>query len=237
MAELAFFTGTMDSGKSTLALQMDYNHRAGGRRGLLFTRHDRSGEAAITSRLGLRTPAIEVTGATSFWDEVVMRRTHAAEVDYLICDEAQFYLPAQVEELARVVDELDADVYAFGISTDFRGRLFEGSRRLVELADRIEVLQVETLCWCGRRATHNARTIGGRMVLEGDQVLVADIASPLHPHASGPDSQSGQGGPAPAEVGYETLCRRHYMAGQTAAQARVIREGEQLLPFGDQPGA
>ncbi|WP_077488611.1 thymidine kinase [Sinomonas mesophila] len=224
MAELAFFTGTMDSGKSTLALQMDYNHRAGGRRGLLFTRHDRSGEAAITSRLGLRTPAIEVTGTTSFWDEVVTRRTHAAEVDYLICDEAQFYLAAQVEELARVVDELDADVYAFGISTDFRGRLFEGSRRLVELADRVEVLQVETLCWCGRRATHNARTVGGRMVLEGDQVLVADIAAP-HEHR-----HEGQ---VPAEVGYETLCRRHYMAGQTAAHVRILHEGDQLLPFGD----
>ena len=223
MAELAFFTGTMDSGKSTLALQMDYNHRAGGRRGLLFTRHDRSGEAAITSRLGLRTPAIEVTGTTSFWDEVVTRRTHAAEVDYLICDEAQFYLSEQVEELARVVDELDADVYAFGISTDFRGRLFEGSRRLVELADRIEVLLVETLCWCGRRATHNARTVGGRMVLEGEQVLVADIASHSE-HA--PDAGA-------AAVGYETLCRRHYMAGQTAAPARVLQEGDQLLPFGD----
>ena len=227
MAELAFFTGTMDSGKSTLALQMDYNHRAGGRRGLLFTRHDRSGEAAITSRLGLRTAAIEVTGSTSFWDEVVTRRTHAAEVDYLICDEAQFYRAEQVEDLARVVDELDADVYAFGISTDFRGRLFEGSQRLVELADRVEVLQVETLCWCGRRATLNARTVGGRMVLEGDQVLVADIATPTQ------NSSGHNAGPAPAEVGYETLCRRHYMAGQTAAHAHILRERDQLLPFGD----
>jgi thymidine kinase len=224
VAELVFFTGTMDSGKSTLALQMDYNHRAGGRRGLLFTSRDRSGEAVISSRLGLRTPAIEVAAATSFWDEVVRRRTHAAEVDYLICDEAQFYTAAQVEELARVVDELEVDVYAFGIGTDFRARLFEGSRRLVELADRVETLQVPTLCWCGRRATHNARTVDGRMVLTGEQVVVADIAGR---------------GPAPAEagdhgaVGYETLCRRHYMAGRTASDANLLGEAEQLLPFGD----
>lgn len=223
MAELVFFTGTMDSGKSTLALQMDYNHRAGGRKGLLFTSHDRSGHAVITSRLGLSTPAIEVTEESSFWDEVVRRRTHAEEVDYLICDEAQFYRPGQVDELARVVDELTVDVYAFGIGTDFRARLFEGSRRLVELADRIETLQVPTLCWCGRRATHNARTVDGEMVLTGEQVVVADISG-----RSAPESEDA--GP---QVGYETLCRRHYMAGKTAVSARVMVEGEQLLPFGD----
>ena len=161
MAELVFFTGTMDSGKSTLALQMDYNHRAGGRKGLLFTSHDRSGHAVITSRLGLSIPAIEVTEASSFWDEVVRRRTHAEEVDYLVCDEAQFYRPGQVDELARVVDELAVDVYAFGIGTDFRARLFEGSARLVELADRVETLQVPTLCWCGRRANPQCEDRGG----------------------------------------------------------------------------
>ncbi|MEA5454271.1 thymidine kinase [Sinomonas sp. JGH33] len=221
MAELVFFTGTMDSGKSTLALQMDYNHRAGGRRGVLFTKHDRAGEAVITSRLGLRVGASEVTGALSFWDEVVRLRTSGHEVDYLVCDEAQFYNPAQIDELARVVDELGADVYAFGILTDFRAELFPGSRRLVELADRIQVLQVETLCWCGRRATHNARTVGGHMVVEGDQVVIADIG--------GVQSEM-----QPAEeVGYETLCRRHHREHRTAATANVLREEEQLLPFGD----
>jgi thymidine kinase len=223
VAELVFFTGTMDSGKSTLALQMDYNHRAGGRTGLLFTSHDRSGKAVITSRLGLSTPAIEVTPASSFWDEVVRRRTHAEEVDYLICDEAQFYRPEQVDELARVVDRLAVDVYAFGIGTDFRARLFEGSRRLVELADRIETLQVPTLCWCGRRATHNARTVGGEMVRTGEQVVVADVAG------HGIREDRGQG----PEVEYETLCRRHYMEGRTAASSGIMAEGEQLLPFGD----
>jgi thymidine kinase len=216
VAELVFFTGTMDSGKSTLALQMDYNHRAGGRHGVLFTKDDRAGEAVITSRLGLRVEATEVTTETSFWDEVVRLRTTGHEVDYLVCDEAQFYLPSQIDELARVVDELDADVYAFGILTDFRTELFPGSRRLVELADRIQLLQVETLCWCGRRATHNARTLDGRMVVEGAQVLVADIRSERLP--------------AP-EIGYETLCRRHYRERRTSALANILHEEDQLLPF------
>ena len=71
---------------------------------------------------------------------------------------------AQVEQLARLVDEADIDVYAFGITADFRTQLFPGSRRLIELADRTQLLQVEALCWCGRRATHNARVLDGQMV-------------------------------------------------------------------------
>ena len=148
----------MDCGKSTLALQMDHNHSARGRAGLLFSSHDRAGESTISSRLGLVTRAVEVRPETDFWEELVRRRTHGTPVDYLICDEAQFYTPAQIEQLARVVDDMNIDVFAFGITSDFRTRLFPGSQRLIELADRTQVLQVEALCWCGRRATHNART-------------------------------------------------------------------------------
>jgi len=131
-----------------------------------------------------------------------MRRAEPDPVDYLVCDEAQFYSPAQVEQLARLVDETEMDVFAFGITADFRTRLFPGSARLIELADRVEVLQVESLCWCGRRATHNARTVDGSMVVEGDQVVVGDVGA-------------GSG-----EVGYEVLCRRHHMRRMTTALAR-----------------
>ncbi|MBO0895071.1 MULTISPECIES: thymidine kinase [Arthrobacter] len=230
MAELVFFSGTMDCGKSTLALQMDYNHSARGRGGILFSRNDRAGDSMISSRLGLRTPAVEVTDTTDFWNEVSGRRRTGLPVDYLICDEAQFYSADQVEQLARVVDELCVDVFAFGITSDFRTRLFPGSQRLIELADRMEVLQVRALCWCGRRATHNARTVDGVMVVEGDQVVVGDVGK----HAA------AAGSPAAADtvteeplfavdavesvpvVGYETLCRRHYMRRVTAHQAESI---------------
>ncbi|WP_129338589.1 thymidine kinase [Cellulomonas endophytica] len=204
MAELVFFSGTMDCGKSTLALQMHHNHAARGRQGLLFTQHDRSGTALISSRLGLVRRADEVTDATDFWRVVLERRAAGAAVDYLVCDEAQFYAAEQVEQLARVVDELEVDVFAFGITTDFRARLFPGSARLVELADRVEVLQVRALCWCGARATHNARTADGLMVVEGDQVVVGDVE------------------PVAGEVAYEVLCRRHHVRRMTAAVARAV---------------
>lgn len=217
MAQLVFFSGTMDSGKSTLALQMDHNHAARGRDGVRFSRNDRQGAAVLSSRLGLSLPAVEVTDETDFWAEVVDRRTHGGRVDYLICDEVQFYTPRQVEQLARLVDEMGVDVFGFGITTDFRTRLFPGSARMLELADRVERLQVEALCWCGARATHNARTVGGVMVTEGEQVLVGDTAEP--------------GGPA-AEIGYEVLCRRHHLRHQTAAVARASSLSPDTLPLG-----
>ena len=218
MAELVFFSGTMDCGKSTLALQMDYNHSARGRGGILFSRNDRAGNAMISSRLGLKTRAVEVKDHTDFWDEVIRTRSAGDRVDYLICDEAQFYSEEQIEQLARIVDEMEIDVFAFGIATDFRTRLFPGSRRLIELADRIEVLQVRALCWCGRRATHNARTVDGVMVVTGDQVVVGDVdkrSADPGPEALFEPEEAG----APPVVGYETLCRRHYMRRMGAQQA------------------
>lgn len=203
MAELVFFTGTMDCGKSTLALQMDHTHSTRGRSGLLFTQHDRSGEAVLSSRLGLTKSAFEVRDDLDLWEFVVEQVTSGVRVDYLVCDEAQFYTPDQVEQLARLVDEMEIDVFAFGITTDFRTRLFPGSARLVEMADRIERLQVEALCWCGERATHNARTLDGVMVTEGDQVVVGDTR-------------------AQGAVAYEVLCRRHHVQRLTSRTARAV---------------
>ena len=214
MSELVFFSGTMDCGKSTLALQMDHNHRARGLDGLIFTKFDRMGAAVLSSRLGLSTPAHEVTEGLDFWDVVVQARSRGARVDYLVCDEAQFYSGEQVEQLARLVDEMDVDVYCFGIMADFRTQLFPGSKRLVELADRAPVLQVEALCWCGRRATHNARIIDGVMVVEGEQVVVGDTAVT-----------------APGEVEYEVLCRRHYMRRMNSRAARAGALSPDVLPF------
>lgn len=236
MAELVFFSGTMDCGKSTLALQMDHNHSARGRGGLLFSSHDRAGESTISSRLGLAIPAIEVRPETNFWNELVRRRTHGTRVDYLICDEAQFYVPEQIEQLARIVDDMDIDVFAFGITTDFRTRLFPGAQRLMELADRTQVLQVEALCWCGRRATHNARTVDGVMVVEGAQMVVGDVkphaaeADPQQEKLTGAGLESLDGAQKPV-IGYETLCRRHHMRRVTAQTARTQAGSDAQLPF------
>ena len=100
--------------------------------------------------------------------------------------------------------------------TDFRTRLFPGSARLVELADRTQVLQVEALCWCGNRAIHNARTVNGEMVIEGDQVMVGDTGAAM----------------ADA-VAYEVLCRRHYQSRTTASRAKTAHISSTPLPFVD----
>jgi thymidine kinase len=194
MAELVFFTGTMDCGKSTLAAQVNYTHASRGRNGLVFTRNDRAGAGILSSRLGLEVQANEVTNETDFFALALGINSSAEPLDFMICDEAQFYTRDQINQLAHIVDDLDIDVFAFGIASDFRTELFPGSARLFELADRIQILQVEALCWCGRRGTHNARTLDGVMVTEGDQVAVGDTAS-----------SSGV-------VSYEVLCRRHHMA-------------------------
>ncbi len=119
--------------------------------------------------------------------------------------------PGQIDQLARVMDDLELDVFAFGITTDFRTKLLPGSQRLIELADRIEALQVEALCWCGARATHNARTVGGVMVVEGAQVVVGDV-TPTE------------------ETGYEVLCRRHHRRRMTSAAAQTGVLSPDVLP-------
>ncbi|WP_328916624.1 MULTISPECIES: thymidine kinase [unclassified Streptomyces] len=212
MPELVFFSGTMDCGKSTLALQIVHNRTARGLQSVIFTRDDRAGEGKLSSRLGLVTDAVEVEDAMDLYAHVVGLLSRGGRVDYVVVDEAQFLTPEQIDQLARVVDDLDLDVYAFGITTDFRTRLFPGSRRLVELADRVEALQVEALCWCGARATHNARTVDGVMVVEGAQVVIGDV-----------DRESG-------EVGYEVLCRRHHRRRMTSATAGAGTLSPDVLP-------
>ncbi|WDF34600.1 thymidine kinase [Arthrobacter agilis] len=237
MAELLFFSGTMDCGKSTLALQMDHNHKARGRRGLLFSSHDRAGESMISSRLGLQVPAVEVLPDTDFWAEMTVRQTMGARIDYVICDEAQFYTEPQIDQLARVVDEMDIDVFSFGITSDFRTRLFPGSRRLIELADRVQVLQVEALCWCGKRATHNARTVDGVMVVEGDQMMVGDVDQQADA-VIGPIPGNTSGAPsADPVIGYETLCRRHHMRRQTSRTSPSLHAHQMPLPFDQRQGS
>ncbi|MGW7489553.1 thymidine kinase [Streptomyces sp. NPDC054786] len=216
MPELVFFSGTMDCGKSTLALQIEHNRSSRGLQGMIYSRNDRAGRGKLSSRLGLVTEAVEAAHDMDFYTHVVGHLSAGGRVDYVIADEAQFLAPEQVDQLARVVDDLELDVFAFGITTDFRSKLFPGSQRLVELADRIEVLQVEALCWCGARATHNARTVDGRMVVEGAQVVVGDVVGEV----DGPQ----------AVVGYEVLCRRHHRRRQTSASARAAALSPDVLP-------
>ena len=196
MATLRFSFGTMGSGKSTVALQIHHNLSTRDLYGLLLTSLDREGDQ-VTSRLGVAAPAIDVTPDMDLYKLAVDHWP----IHYFVCDEAQFYTTDQCDQLARVVDELEVEVYAFGLITDFRGQLFEGTKRLLEIADERVPLQVEARCWCGARATHNARVVNGEVVYEGETVVVGDTAASATPPLFGD------------AVRYELLCRRHYRDG------------------------
>jgi thymidine kinase len=195
-ATLRFFYGPMDCGKSTLALQMDYNHSRQGRSGLVLTRNDRSLGARLTTRIGLAHEAIDVTDELNLVELVRARWATGARLDYLICDEACFYTVAQVEQMADLVDVHDVDVFAFGLATDFRTELFPATKRLFELADEVARLQVEVLCWCGRPGLLNARVVDGVVARQGARVVIGDTAATGEP-----------------TVRYQVLCRRHHRSG------------------------
>lgn len=202
MATLRFSFGTMGSGKSTMALQVHFNLAAGGLSGLLLTKLVRDG-SQVTSRLGVSAPAIEISAELDLYDLVLKHWP----LHYLVCDEVQFYTPKQCDELARSVDDLAVDVYAFGLITDFRGRLFEGTSRMMEIADERVPMQVEARCWCGSRATHNARLVNGRIVYEGETIVVGDTQDDGETRLFGDN------------VRYELLCRRHYRLGQLSSDS------------------
>jgi thymidine kinase len=199
-AHLKFFYGPMDCGKSTLALQIDHNHARQGRHGLLLVRYDRSGRPTITTRVGLTREAVEVFDDTDI--RLVVQEQWAAgrPLDYLIVDEAGFLTAEHVDQLAELVDDRCVDVYCFGLATDFRTRMLPGAKRLFELADEIFPVHVEVLCWCGRPGQLNARVVDGRVVREGDTVVVGDT------------------GPGEGDVRYQVLCRMHHRRGDLGTE-------------------
>jgi thymidine kinase len=199
MASLRFSFGTMGSGKSTMALQIHHNLSSRELYGLLLTTLDREG-AQVTSRLGVAAEAIEVLPELDLYQLALQHWP----LHYFVCDEAQFYTAEQCDQLARVVDELGVDVFAFGLITDFRGLLFEGTKRLLEVADERVPMQVEARCWCGSRATHNARVVNGELTYEGETIVVGDTEA-VDPGATPLFGDT---------VRYELLCRRHYGSGE-----------------------
>jgi thymidine kinase len=206
MAELRFFFGTMGSGKSTQALQIRHNLAQRGLKVILTTQLDRQ-EGKVSSRLGVEAEADIVDASVNLF-ELAREAFEITGLDAIVCDEAQFYEPRQIEQLGRIVDELHVDVYAFGLLTSFQGELFPGTARLLELSDVRSEVQVEARCWCGARATHNARLVNGIQVYTGALKVVGDTTTEEIEET--------------AEVTYELMCRKHWHAGLKR------RQGEQL---------
>ncbi len=181
MAKLYFRYGAMGSSKTANAIMVQYNYHERGQQVLMVKPmlDNRDGARTVRSRSGLET---ECTFMEELNDELV-RRHHC-----VIVDEAQFLTKAQVEYLVHVVDDLNVPVITYGLRADFQGNFFEGSQWLMAWADTIE--EVKTICWCGKKATCNARVVDGRVAREGDQILL------------GGNSQ------------YVSLCRKHWKSGE-----------------------
>lgn len=186
MAKLYFYYASMNAGKSTMLLQADFNYRERGMRTLLFTAavDDRFTPGTISSRIGLGADAIAFERDTDL-AAIVQREGEEAPACVLV-DEAQFLTADQVDQLATLCDVHDIPVLAYGLRTDFQGRLFEGSARLLAIADSLS--EIKSVCECGRKATMNLRVDAeGRAVREGAQTEIG-----------GNDR-------------YVALCRRHFM--------------------------
>ena len=176
MAKLYFYYSSMNAGKSTILLQSSYNYQEMGMKTMLFTAalDDRHGSPKISSRIGLEAEA-ELFGQDDDLYDQVERHHKQERIACVLVDEAQFLTKVQVEQLTDVADRLSIPVIAYGLRTDFQGKLFPGSERLLAIAD--EMREVKTICRCGRKALFNARLVGGRFVFDGDQVAIDELTA------------------------------------------------------------
>ena len=174
MAKLYFSYATMNAGKSTLLLQASYNYRERGMRTVIFIASfdDRAGQGRISSRIGLSSDAIAFDRSDDLYRHIeTLKGEGGEEIACVFVDEAQFLSEEQVWQLARVADRLHIPVRAYGLRTDFQGKLFAGSQALLALAD--ELREVRTICHCGRKATMVVRLgADGKVVKEGAQVEI-----------------------------------------------------------------
>lgn len=168
MAQLYFYYGAMNAGKSTTLLQASFNYRERGMTTLLWTAavDDRAGGGRIGSRIGLEAEALVFDPGTDLFAAVA-----ADPPDCVLVDEAQFLTARQVDQLASVVDRLDVPVLAYGLRTDFRGDLFPGSERLLAIADKL--VELKAVCQCGRKAVMNLRVdAAGQALTTGAQTEI-----------------------------------------------------------------
>ena len=186
MAKLHFFYSTMNAGKSTALLQSNHNYKESNLKTLLFVPKsiaDKS-NGKIISRIGLEADAIIVNNEYDFYTEISKKQSE--KISCIFVDEAQFLTKKQVHGLGKIADELNITVMTYGIRTDFRGELFEGSQELLALADNLK--ELKTICSeCDKKATMVVRLdSNGKILLEGEKILIGGN-----------------------EI-YKTLCRKHF---------------------------
>jgi len=193
MAKLYFYYSAMNAGKTTTLLQSSYNYQERGMDTLLFTPaiDDRFAIGKIASRIGLANDAIPFDRTFDFFGHIEKTQKTLPNLKCILLDEAHFMTKHQVMQLVQVVDNLKLPVLTYGLRTDFRGEVFEGSQYLLSWAE--ELIEIKTICHCGSKATMNARIDGqGAIVREGEQVEIG------------------------GNERYIAVCRKHFMAGKVA---------------------
>ncbi len=173
MAKLYFYSSAMNAGKTTNLLQSAHNYRERGMRTLILTPllDDRYGSGVVASRIGLRADGTAFRGQDDIQAMVSADIDRHGKLHCVLVDEAQFLRKQQVWQLTEVVDRLNVPVLAFGLRTDFRGELFEGSQYLLAWADSFS--EIKTICHSGRKATMVVRVDdNGRAVTDGPQVEI-----------------------------------------------------------------
>lgn len=193
MAKLYFRYGAMGSSKTANALMVRYNYIEKGQKVILLKPkvENRDGDDIIRSRIGLSAECELVEDFLEKIDEMEKNGYKWKESSVIIVDEAQFLTTEQIDKLAGIVDEHHISVICYGLRTDFTSHLFDGAKRLMELADVIE--EIPTICWCGKKAQFNARVKDGKIVRNGEQIEMGGNKS------------------------YVSLCRKHYMSGNIKA--------------------
>lgn len=181
MAKLYYRYGAMGSSKTANAIMVRYNYLERNQKVLMVKPmlECRDGKRIIRSRSGLECECV-------FIEELSDNKIK--DYNCVIVDEAQFLTKQQVEYLVHIVDALNVPVIAYGLRADFQGNFFEGSKWLMAWADTIE--EVKTICWCGKKATCNARVINGKVAREGEQIFLGGSES------------------------YVALCRKHWKEGK-----------------------
>lgn len=194
MAKLYFYFSAMNAGKSTLLLQSSYNYQERGMQTVLFTSalDDRYQKNYIYSRIGLSSEAIEFDRNTSLLICVQQILDCTPNLKCVLVDEAQFLTQQQVLQLTDVVDVLNIPVLAYGLRSDFRGQPFEGSLYLLALSD--ELIELKTICHCGRKASMNMRVDAHfKKITQGQQIEIG------------------------GNERYVAVCRKHFKLGQAVA--------------------
>lgn len=191
MAKLYFYYSAMNAGKSTWLLQSSHNYRERGMDTLLYVPFidERFGRGKVTSRIGISRDAVSFDAKFDFFSHAARSLKEDPKVRCVLIDEAQFLTKAQVEQLKRITVELKIPVLAYGLRTDFMGEPFEGSKYLLSWAE--DLVEIKTVCHCGRKATMTLRVDpSGRVLRQGEQVQIGGNES------------------------YVSVCWTHFAAGQ-----------------------